>query len=287
MAIAAAGTGCALLNGAHDEPPMTLVGAGDIATCGSDGDEATANLLDSIPDATVFTVGDNAYGRGAADEYRDCYGPSWGRHKARTRPTPGNHEYITPGASDYYTYFGAQAGDSTKGYYSYDLGAWHVVALNSSAPMDTGSPQEKWLRADLAENRRSCTLAYWHEPRFSSGPHGNNANAQPIWAALYEAGADVVIGGHDHTYERFAPQTPAGAADSVRGIREFVVGTGGASHYGLGTRQPNSEIFDSATFGVLKLTLAASSYTWEFVPVPGGTFRDAGHGQCHSRVAPR
>lgn len=268
-------------------PPTTFVGAGDIARCDSDGDEATARLLDSFPDATVFTLGDNAYGAGTTDEYQQCYEPSWGRHKARTRPAPGNHEYVTEGASGYYAYFGAQAGDPTKGYYSYDLGDWHVVALNSNVPMAAGAPQEQWLRADLAASRRPCLLAYWHAPRFSSSVHGNALETGPLWQALYDARADVILGGHDHSYERFARQTPAGAADSVHGIREFVVGTGGASHYGQGMRQPNSERFDSTTFGVLKLTLGSADYAWEFVPVAGGTFRDAGKDRCGAKPSDR
>jgi hypothetical protein len=258
-----------------------LVGAGDIADCASDGDEATARLLDSFPSATVFTAGDNAYEQGTALDFRDCYGPSWGRHKARTRPAPGNHEHMTPGASGYYGYFGASAGKPGAGYYSYELGAWHVVVLNSSLATAAGSPQVQWLRADLAAHPSPCTLAYWHAPRFSSGPHGSAPELQPLWEALYAAGAEVVVSGHDHDYERFAPQTPSGAADTLRGIREFVVGTGGASHYGLRAREPNSEVFDSTTFGVLKLTLAAGEYAWEFVPAAGGTFRDTGSGRCH------
>lgn len=259
---------------------VTLIGAGDIAICGSTDDDATARLLDSFPQATIFTVGDNAYHSGSADEYRDCYDASWGRHRARTRPSPGNHEYYTEGAAGYYSYFGALAGDSTKGYYSYDLGAWHIIALNSNLSMASGSTQEQWLRADLAASAQPCVLAYWHAPRFSSGQHGNAPETQPLWQALYDAGADVILGGHDHTYERFARQTPSGEPDSARGIRQFVVGTGGASHYAESTLQRNSERFDGTTFGVLKLTLAPGDYRWEFIPVPGGTFRDAGSDRC-------
>jgi hypothetical protein len=260
---------------------VTLVGAGDIAACSSDGDEATAALLDGFPDATVFTLGDNAYGSGTAAQFADCYGPSWGRHKARTRPAAGNHDYRRSSASGYFGYFGALAGDPERGYYSYDLGEWHIIALNSNIGMAAGSVQEQWLRADLAANPRHCTLAYWHHARFSSARHGNATAVRPLWDALYEAGADLVLSAHDHSYERFAPQTPGGGADPARGIRQFVVGTGGRSHYVLRSRQPNSEVFDDTSFGVLKLTLSEGEYAWEFVPVAGASFTDAGTGQCH------
>jgi hypothetical protein len=260
---------------------VALVGAGDIAGCSTDGDEATAELLDGFPDATVFTLGDNAYDNGTASQYANCYGPSWGRHKARTRPSPGNHDYHTPGASGYFGYFGATAGDPERGYYSYDLGEWHIIALNSNVSMAPGSAQEQWLRTDLAEHPAQCTLAYWHHPRFSSAKHGNSSAVRPLWEALYEAGADLVLSAHDHSYERFGPQTPSGSSDPVRGIRQFVVGTGGRSHYALESRQPNSEVFDESAFGVLKLTLSATGYAWEFVPIAGASFHDAGTGQCH------
>ena len=259
----------------------TFVGAGDIAYCASTGDEATANLLDSIP-GTVFTLGDNVYSNGTAQEFTDCYNPTWGRHKNRTKPSPGNHDYYTLGATGYYGYFGAAAGDSSTGYYSYNLGDWHIIALNSNLPRDPGSAQDTWLRADLAANTKSCTLAYWHHPRFSSGfEHGNDSTIAPFWNALYEANADVILSGHDHDYERFAPQTPTGVADASRGIREFVVGTGGRSHYVLGTLKANSEVFNGTTYGVLKLTLSPGSYSWQFVPIAGETFTDSGSGTCH------
>ena len=260
--------------------PAVLVGAGDIGICGSAADEATAALLDSI-EGVVFTAGDNAYPDGTAADFASCYAPSWGRHKARTRPAPGNHDYHTTGAAGYYAYFGAAAGPTGLGYYSYDLGDWHIVSLNSSVSMAAGSPQEQWLRADLAGHPVSCTLAYWHHPRFSSGRHGGDASPEPLWQALYDAGADVVISGHDHTYERFAPQTPDGAADPARGIRQFVVGTGGASLYNFTTIVANSEARDNTTHGVLRLSLGPGGYDWEFIPVAGGTFRDSGSGSCH------
>ena len=263
-----------------------LVGAGDIASCSSSGDEATAALLDSIS-GTIFTVGDNAYESGSASEYTNCFNPSWGRHKARTRPAVGNHEYNTARATGYFNYFGATAGDPTKGYYSYELGAWHIVVINSNCAQvggcQAGSPQEQWLRADLAAHPIACTLAYWHHPRFSSGStHGSDATMQPIWQALYDANADVVVSGHEHNYERFAPQDPSGRADTQRGIREFVLGTGGRSHYGFGTPIANSQVRNSDTFGVLKLTLHATSYDWQFIPEAGRTFTDSSSGvSCH------
>ncbi len=257
-----------------------LVGAGDIADCGSSGAEATAALLDAIP-GTVFTAGDNAYSSGTASEYANCYDPTWGRHKARTRPAPGNHEYNTSDAAPYYAYFGANAGPSGRGYYSYDLGDWHLISLNSNIDMSVGSAQELWLRADLAATTKTCVLAYWHHPRFSSGSHGSSTESQPLWQALYDYNADVVVVGHDHNYQRFAPQTPSGAPDPVRGIREFVAGTGGRSHYSFSTPIANTEAYNTDTWGVLKLTLDAASYSWEFIPIAGGTYRDSGTGACH------
>jgi hypothetical protein len=257
-----------------------LVGAGDIAYCNSNGDEATADLLDGIP-GTIYTTGDNAYPDGTAAEFMDCYDPSWGRHKARTYPSAGNHDYHTADAAGYFDYFGSVAGDPDKGYYSYDLGAWHIIVLNSNIPVDVGSPQEQWLRADLAAHPVTCTLAYWHHPRFSSGTiHGSNTRVQPLWQALYDFGADVVLAGHEHNYERFAPQDPQGVTDQVRGIRQFVVGSGGRSHYPFGNPIANSEVRNDDTYGVLKLTLHSKSYSWEFVSEAGKTFIDSGSASC-------
>jgi hypothetical protein len=258
-----------------------LLAAGDISSCSNDFDEATAKLLDVMP-GTIATLGDNAYESGSATEFSTCYDPTWGRHKSRTKPAVGNHEYGTAGAAGYFGYFGAAAGDPAKGYYSYDLGNWHIVALNSSIAHDATSAQIAWLRSDLTANTKSCTLAYWHHPLFSSGfEHGNDPSQQPAWDVLYEFNADVVLSGHDHDYERFAPQTPSGVADASRGIREFVVGTGGRSHYSLGTLKANSQIFDSTSFGVLKLVLSAGAYTWQFIPIAGNSFTDSGSGSCH------
>jgi hypothetical protein len=255
-----------------------FVGAGDIANCSRTQDESTAKLLDNIA-GTVFTVGDNVYPDGTLTQFNNCYGPTWGRHKNRTKPVPGNHDYHVSGAGGYFDYFGAAAGDRSKGYYSYNLGAWHIIALNSEITQSAGSAQEQWLRADLAANPKTCTLAYWHKPRFSSGQHGNIAASQALWQALYDYGADVVLNGHDHTYERFAPQNPNGQADP-KGIREFVVGTGGAALYSFTSNQPNSEIRNNTTHGVLKLTLHSTSYDWQFIPIAGQNFSDSGSANC-------
>jgi hypothetical protein len=270
-------------------PDPILVGAGDIALCGSGGDEATAQLLDAIfsggAPGNVFTAGDNAYNSGTASEFADCYDPTWGRHKAMTKPAPGNHDYLTASASGYFGYFGAAAGDPSKGYYSYNLGSWHIIVVNSNCSevggCGAGSPQEQWLRADLAANPAACTLAYWHHPRFSSGLHGSSTLTQAIWQALYDYDAEVVINGHDHDYERFAPQDPDGAPDPEGGIRQFVVGIGGKSHYSFGVPIANSEVRNGDTYGVLKMTLHSTSFDWEFVPVTGMPFSDSGSQPCH------
>jgi len=257
-----------------------LLGAGDIADCDSGEPEATARILDTIP-GTVFTAGDNVYPRGSRTDFAECYDLTWGRHKYRTRPSPGNHDYRSKRAAPYYAYFGANAGDPAKGYYSYDLGEWHIVALNSEVDMKRGSPQERWLRADLAASRARCTLAYMHRPRFSSGDsHGSQRQAAALFQALYDNGAEVVIGGHDHVYERFAPQTPDGQLDRARGVRQFVVGTGGRDRDGFRKALPNSETRYNDSKGIIRLALSPGRYTWEFVPV-SGAFRDRGSDSCH------
>ena len=265
-----------------------LVGAGDIASCDDlAGARATAKLIEGIA-GTVFAAGDLAYPDGSDDQFRNCYGPTWGQFRDRTRPSPGNHEYHNDGASGYVRYFGAAAGDPKKGYYSYGLGAWHIVVLNSECQevggCGSGSPQEQWLRQDLKAHPQQCTLAYWHKPLFSSGAaHGNDLEVRPLWDALYAANADVVLNGHDHDYERFAPQDPSGRLDPRRGIREFVVGTGGKnSHRSFGNPKPNSDVRQADTFGVLKLSLHPASYDWEFLSEAGKTFKDSGSGTCHA-----
>src|SRR2546421_8599873 len=263
--------------------PVTLVGAGNIAKCGATGDDATAVLLDGIP-GTVFAAGDAAYDNGTLTQYNSCYNLSWGRHKARTQPTPGERDYKTANAAGYFTYFGAAAGDPKQGYYSYDLGTWHIIVLNSGSsslvPTTATSPQVQWLKADLAAHPARCTLAYWHNPLFDSKDNPN-ANIRPLWDVLYAAGVDVVVNAHYAFYERFAPQTPAGVADPVLGIREFIAGTGGALVTPFGTTRPNSQVRNSGTFGVLNLTLGDGSYSWQFVPVAGRTFTDNGTTACH------
>jgi acid phosphatase type 7 len=261
------------------KPDPVFVGAGDIAICNKPDSSKTAELIDQIP-GTVFTTGDNAYQKGTVEEFKTCYDPAWGRFKARTYPTPGNHDYYSTDAVPYYAYFGERAGTPGKGYYSYDLGEWHVVALNSNIDAQTGSAQEKWLKADLAAHPKTCTLAYWHHPVFSSGTHGNDPKMKDLWQTLYDAGADVVVNGHDHNYERFSPQTPEGKSDNKHGIREFVVGTGGAELRAMETTRPNSEVRNPETYGVIKFVLQPKSYSWEFIPIKGQTFMDKGTQAC-------
>src|SRR5690242_499968 len=257
-----------------------LVGAGDIADCTSAGDSITASLLDGIP-GTVFLAGDNAYPNGSPSDYANCYTPTWGRHLSRTRPAPGNHDYQTSGASGYFGYFGPAAGDPAKGYYSYDLGDWHIVALNSNIAHTAGTPQEQWLRADLAASPKRCTLAYWHHPLFTSGPLADTST-RALWQALYDYGAEVVVVGHEHYYERFAPQTAAGVADPANGIREFVAGMGGSGLFSQATTHPaNWETGNDNTFGVLKFTLTSTGYSWQFVHAAGKTYADSGSASCH------
>jgi calcineurin-like phosphoesterase family protein len=259
-------------------PTEIFVGAGDIAQCGPGGNPAaTASLLDSIP-GTVFALGDNAYPSGSAEDYLRCYEPTWGRFRGRTRPVAGNHDYDTPSGQGYYDYFSGNAGPPGIGYYSFELGNWHAVALNSNIAVGASSAQAAWLRADLASHSSQCTIAYWHFPLFSSSEHGNNPQMRDFWRILYDAGADVVMAGHDHVYERFAPQDPDGLPDPQRGIREFVVGTGGAPPYAFVDVKPNSEVRLSNR-GVLRLALKAGGYDWTFIPISG--FGDAGSGTCH------
>jgi hypothetical protein len=235
--------------------------------------------------AAVLPLGDVQYNSGTAAEFAGSYQPSWGRLKAITRPAVGNHEYGSPGAAPYFHYFGAAAGDPEKGYYSYDLGSWHLIALNSNcAQIDgcsDGSPQERWLLADLAAHPVRCTLAYWHHPRFSSGQNGDAASMDTIWRDLNAAGVDVVLNGHDHDYERFAPQDADGQRNDATGIREFVVGTGGKNHMAFKAIEPNSEVHDTSSFGFLDLTLGDGGYSWRFVSDPPGGLSDSGTGTCH------
>ena len=245
---------------------------------------ATSDLLVGEGYSAVLALGDIQYEDASHEKFLASYDRSWGRVKAITRPVPGNHEYRTRGAAGYYEYFGARTADRAEGYYSFDLGTWHVVALNSNCEAvegcNQGSPQERWLRADLAANPARCTLAFWHHPRYSSGVHGSDRAYRPFFQALYDADADVVLVGHDHDYERFAPQDADGRRDDRRGISQFVVGTGGRSLRAFPRVEPNSEARDRSTFGVLELTLGAGAYAWRFRPAVG-TFIDAGTAHCH------
>lgn len=263
--------------------PVVFVGAGDIAG-GGPGAGITAQLIQNIP-GTVFTIGDNAYDSGAANDFTTRFDPTWGRFKSRIQfPTPGNHDYITANASAYFAYFGALAGDPSKGYYSRDLGAWHIIVINSNCSAvggcQAGSAQEQWLRADLAAHPNKCTLAMWHHPLWNTGEHGDDGEMYPITQALYEGGADVVLTGHDHDYQRWTPMTHNGVPDD-NGLRAFVVGTGGIGFYSFTRTDPHCLVRDNQTFGVLKLTLRPTDYSWEFVGQPGSTFTDSGTGTCH------
>ena len=275
----------------------TVIAAGDISLCQTDDDEQTASLIDSLP-GTVLPLGDLAYQDGSKEDFENCYAPTWGRFKDRSRPALGNHEYVQKGAAPYFDYWGEAAGDRTKGYYSFNLGSWHLIALNSNCSdaggCSRGSPMEQWLREDLAAHPSRCILAYWHHPRFftpSRQPTTSRLEAvdkkmQAFWVALYEAGADVVLNGHRHIYERFARQNPNAEADA-NGIREFVVGTGGGLHDRFeGPVAVNSEVRHVGTHGVLHLTLRPDGFDWRFVPVAGKTFTDSGSDTCGSDPAP-
>jgi hypothetical protein len=271
--------------------PAVLVGAADIARCTRTEHELTAKLVDRI-EGTVFTAGDHAYPYGRPQDFLNCYDPSWGRHRRRTRPAPGNHDYDFADGAAYFDYFGANAGPRGLGYYSYDLGAWHVVALNSNANASSwGAAQERWLVDDLRTHPAVCTLAYWHHPRFSSGErYGDQLHVATLFRIIYDHGVDVLVAGHDHIYERFAPQNPEGKADPS-GVREFIAGTGGGRRYNIGSIKPNSEARSNTTAGVLKFTLYPTSYDWEFIPVAGrrllvlSRFTDKGNAACSTRSA--
>lgn len=260
---------------------QTLIAVGDIAGCTSTGDEAVAALLDTVP-GPIATLGDNVYLEGSTTQFTNCFEPSWGRHKARIRPSVGNHDWSGGTLDGYFDYFGEAAGPRNLGYYSYDLGAWHIIALNSEIDTGPQSAQVAWLMSDLAANPRGCTLAYWHRPRFNSGDHLSDTRMAPLWDALYAANADLVLNGHEHDYERFAPQSPEGIADPVRGIREFVVGTGGfqVELSFPDNREANSEFRNGSTFGVLRLKLRPDSYSWDFIATENWVL-DSGAGRCH------
>ena len=268
----------------------TLLAASDIASCWSSGDEAVARMLDTMP-GPIAVPGDTEQNRGSADEFAGCYDPSWGRHKPRTYPAVGDHEYKTPGATGYFNYFGAAAGDYGKGWYSYDLGSWHIVVLNSNCAnvggCGAGSEQYEWLKDDLEQNGGDCIGAYWHHPLFSAGSlHGGLTRSRPFWNLLYQYGAEWALNGNDHAYQRFAPQTPTGALDREAGMRQFIVATGGTRLDALGAPLPNTEVQNNTAFGVLQLGLHEASYDWEFVPQPGKTFTDSGATPCSALDLP-
>jgi hypothetical protein len=316
IAVAWTSSGPAAPAGAPDvaqpAPDPVIAAAGDIA-CDPDSrnfnegegkpetcrQQYTSDLLVDAGLAAVLPLGDVQYFCGGYGAFLRSYHPSWGRVKSISYPVVGNHEYLTyggtgctednEGAAGYFDYFGESAGDPAQGYYSYDIGAWHLIALNSNCGdaggCDYGSPQMNWLVKDLAAHPNLCTLAYWHIPLFSSGGRTSD-NTKPLWQTLYEADVDVILTGHDHIYERFAPQTPEGTLDQVRGIRQFVVGTGGSNHTRLESIAANSEVRNTDTFGVLKLTLRPTRYDWQFVPETGKTFTDSGSETCHGTPPP-
>jgi len=249
-----------------------------VSQCGLPGAELTARLLDQLP-GIVLALGDLAYFHGTFQEYANCYAPTWGRHRNRTRPAPGNHDYETPGAAPYFAYFEDLAGTPGEGFYSFVAGSWRLISLNSNVAMGPGSPQYAWLQRELQQQAR-CTLAYWHHPYVSSGPNGDNRDTKPLWDLLYAANADVVLAGHDHIYERYVPQDPDGRLDRDRGLRQFIVGTGGAALTGIVSRRPNSAV-THVGWGVLKLVLGDNRYEWQFMPVEGTAFSDAGFDSCH------
>ncbi len=261
--------------------PM-LIGAGDIAYCGDiSNDEGTARLIESFPNAVVFTAGDNSQQNGTWDEYVQCYGSSWGRFLDRTYPTIGNHDIEVENGRWYYTYFGESAGQEGKGYYSYNLGEWHIIALNSMCQADCGetSEQVQWLRSDLASNGARCTLLYWHIPRYSSGVNSSLEITEAFWNAAVEYGAEIIVNGHEHFFERFAPMDRDGNPDPF-GVRMFIVGTGGAPLFeftGLGS---NSEVRNNTSHGVILFRLYSGYYEWEFIPADGN-FTDSGSGECY------
>jgi acid phosphatase type 7 len=253
---------------------VVLVGAGDISKCSNDNDTKTAKLLEGIS-GTVFTTGDNVYESGTASQYTNCYKPTWGKYKNRTKPVPGNHDYQTAGATGYFNYFGVPK------YYAYNSGDWRIYALNSEIDTSATSAQVKWLKADLANNPKKCVMAYWHRPRWSSGSqHGNDSKVQALWNVLYDAKAELVINGHSHNYERFGPMNKSGLAVDG-GLREIVVGTGGASLNGFSSILPASRARNASTYGVVKLTLRPGSYDWKFIPIAGKSYTDSGTTKCH------
>lgn len=263
----------------------TILAVGDIAVCGMQNDELTGQLAAELP-GTILALGDMVYESGTESEFKRCFDSSWGAVKDRIRPVPGNHEFETAGAGPYYEHFGDAAGTPGLGWYSFDIGAWHVIALNSNCRdqqnvCSDDSPQGDWLETDLARHPTACTLAFMHHPRWTSGEHGSDPLLGEFWTMLYDAGVDVVLTGHDHDYERFTPMDADGAADPTRGIRLFIVGTGGRSLDPFADILPTSEARNNVSYGVLQMALYDGHYTWEFIPTDADGYRDAGTGTCH------
>jgi acid phosphatase type 7 len=263
----------AAASGSPQPEVEVLLAVGDIGSCDSQADDAVAELASRLG-GTLALLGDTVYEQGTPQQYDRCFDPAWGRMRARFRPAVGNHEYLTDGAAGYFGYFGSAAGAAGEGWYSYQLGGWHVVVLNSNCSIVScgeGSPQMRWLTRDLAAHPSDCLLAYWHHPRWSSGRHGSTPSLDPFWMTLSAAGADVVLAGHDHTYERLR----------VGGVREFVVGTGGRSIYPFEKPQlPQTEVRSDDAFGLLRLALAQDGYSWQFVALGRSGFTDTGSGSC-------
>ena len=277
-------TACAAQSAAPSPTETVIFAVGDLAQCDLVAPDElptakVAHLVEGNADP-ILMLGDLAYPDGSKQDFLHCFDPPWGKFKERIFPVPGNHEYHAAGAAPYYTYFGERAGVAKEGYYATQIGSWRVIGLNSNVDVAAGSAQERWLRDELTAHPARCTLAFWHHPRFSSGQHGDAPSMNTIWRDLYNARVDVVLAGHDHDYERFAPQGALGERDDQRGIREFVVGTGGAALRPLAHIEANSEARNSDSFGVLKLTLRDKSYAWDFVPVDGNGFRDHGEALC-------
>lgn len=282
------GAGCASAPASslppQPRPPgtVTVAAAGDIASCDENGDAATASVVRALRPDAVLTLGDNVYPDGSQDQFSRCYAPTWGTFRAKTYPAPGNHDYATPEAAGYFAYFGRRAPGP---YYSFELGAWHLVSLNSEIARERGSRQERWLRRDLARDRHTCELLYWHRPRWSGGAHGSDKSMQALWQAAYDHGVELVLTGHDHNYQRFYRLDARGRRDVRRGVVHLVVGTGGKSHYAT-RRMANRAAANTTTFGVLALSLRPGAYDLRFVPVRGSTWTDSLTGR-RCRGAPR
>jgi acid phosphatase type 7 len=287
-ALVCAGAGAMTACGARGDGSAELLAAGDIAECDHRGDEATAQLLAEHPRATIAALGDLAYEHGSYEDFVRCFGPSWGRFRDRIRPTTGNHDHATRRASGYTRYFGDRAAAEAGFHYSYDLGKWHVVVLDSDCWRVGGcgpnDPQATWLRRDLRDHPARCTLAYWHRPPFSSGRYGDPKNTdrvRPLWRVAVEEGVDIVLTAHEHSYERFVPMDADGGRDD-EGTRLFVVGTGGGNLRKYHRPPlPTTVVRNDDTWGVLRLTLRAGGYDWKFLPVAGRRFTDSGTGSCH------